>query len=806
MKNCKRLLLLASSLIPITLAHAQSNTPPIAFSQSLTATQGSSLFIVLTASDADGDSLTYRIATPPSLGYLTGAPPNVLYVSTTNFSRVVTDSFTFVARDGQTDSAPATISIALFPQTASSNASPVVSVVATDAQAAEPPPTNNGTFTFFRTGNLQSPLTVLFRISGTATLNTDYQTSPSLATGTNTTIYFRTIPANSNSATLTVIPLADTNVEPTETVVLTLFTNSAYALGYPNGAIVTILNTTNSSPPQSPVLSLVTTDPQAYEVTASGDIDTASFAVMRTGGSNFVRFPITVSGTATYGVDYYTVPGFPLSSNSSTAIFELQTNQNLLAFTLYPIQDHLAEGTETAIFTLGTNASYTLGTSNQSVISISDGPPSSQLAAIIFPPDGSVFASPESIAIKAEGTNALELRIYADDQLLAVSNPPAGPATFMLSAATNFSPGQHTVYAVGTNRIGLVSNTYTSPPVHFQVIAPLARPMAPTIGVAPNSDASYVIDANGALFDWGAEAYGALADGVSFGSFVPLPQQIPLGDRTNRWIKVASGGYHTLALDSSGTLYSAGKGEFGELGRPNALNEGFMPVELPTNLTAWQDIAAGSVHSLVLTPDGRLFAWGFNGSGQLGNGRRTNSVMIPAPVPLPAGVSSWNAIAAGQYFSIALANDGNLYTCGSIDGSSTDGKTNAWIFLPVPLPVNVTNWLKVAAGPKHVLAVAGNGALYAWGVGSSGELGNGDFTNSPTPVPVISRTNVFNWIALGAGFSHSLGLANDGNLYSWGSDNFGELGPDAVARAVPALVPPPPRSSFLDDRQRRIGP
>jgi large repetitive protein len=99
------------------------------------ATQGTSVPITLTASDPDGDPLSYRIVTPPFLGYLTGAPPNVLYVSTTNFSTIVTDSFAFVANDALTDSAPAAVSIALFPQMSNSNTLPVLSLISTDAVA-----------------------------------------------------------------------------------------------------------------------------------------------------------------------------------------------------------------------------------------------------------------------------------------------------------------------------------------------------------------------------------------------------------------------------------------------------------------------------------------------------------------------------------------------------------------------------------------------------------------------------------------------------------------------------------------------
>jgi alpha-tubulin suppressor-like RCC1 family protein len=788
MKNYKCLLWLALFLHSILPTRAQTNTPPTAFAQYLTCTQGFPLAITLTASDPDGDALTFTIVGPPVFGSLTGTPPNVLYFAPTNiFSGVLTDSFVFVANDGQIDSEFAAIQISIFPT------APIVNVLATDPEAVEPPPTNTGTFTFTRTGDLQSSLVVLFRIDGTATLNTDYQTSPPLATGSNSTIYFRTIPAGSNSATLTVFPLADSITEGTETVILTLFTNSAYTIGSSGSAIVNILDNTNPPPPL-PVLNFVTTDSTAYELTASGGIDTASFTVTRTGTANSVRFPIIVSGTATYGVDYYTQPGFLVGTNAT--FFDLGSNQTSVVFTLYPIQDTLVEGTETAIFTLGTNVSYTIGPSNQSLISILDGPAPPQLAGVFFPPDGADFASSEAITIKTGATNALELRVYADNQLIGYTNTASGQVTLLLSISTNFPSGEHTAYAVGTNRVGLISNTYTSPPVHFRVLAPLAHnALSPKFGIAPEANASFVLDSNGALFDFGDGRYGALGDGGltnqqqnAVTNPVTSPIQIPLPGGTNRFVKVSSGSRHTLALTADGSLWSCGDNTFGQTGTGKSTST-FTGIATTPGGPGWKDIAAGNFHSLALDTQGRLYSWGNNGSGQLGLGNFTNS-SVPRLVAFPALVTAWTAIGAGSNYSIALGNNGQLYMCGS--GYTVDSGGPFVLFaLPVPVPRGVTNWLSFAAGPEHVLAVAGNGALYAWGLGDVGQLGFAGIGAVTMPQAVIAPAGVTNWLGLAAGLKHSLGLGGDGNLYSWGGGTSGQLGPGATFSTVPRLVPPP---------------
>jgi alpha-tubulin suppressor-like RCC1 family protein len=664
MKNWKHFLLLAPFVFSLVRSEAQTNTPPIAFPQSLVTTQGSSLFITLTASDVDGDTLTYRIATLPYLGILTGAPPNVLYISTTNFSTTVTDSFTFVANDGLTDSSPATVSITLFPLPASSNTLPILSLVATDAVASE-------------------------------ALN----------------------------------PGATTN--------------------------------------------------------------TAIFSIQRTGNrTNEIPVDLFVHGSATYGSDYYTVPALlGLFSNTVTTVV-LPAGSTSMVFTLYPIPDNLVEGTEFAIFTINSNLNYALGSPSQITVSILDSnPPPVSGTRIIFPPDGANYASTLDIKLRAANTNLGNVKLYSEEQLLAsfTSAPP------ILTFVTNFAVGAHTVYSVKDNFPA--GANVTSAPVHFNVLAPLAHnPLSPQIGIAPEANASFFIDSNGALFDWGDGRFGALADGGFTNqeqNTVTRPIQIPLPAGTNRFAKVSSGSRHTLALTSDGSLYTCGDNSSGQTGTGHNTStfEGFATIP---EFAGWKDIAAGNFHSLALQVDGKLVAWGNNSSGQLGLGNITNSSVF-RQVPFPTGVTAWTAIGAGSNYSIALANNGRLYACGlGFYGTlGTGGTTNSTTFAPVALPIGVTNWLKVFAGAQHVMAIAGNGALYAWGLGTSGQLGNGSFSSSPLPQRVTAPAGVGNWLALAAGFYHSLGLGDDGNVYSWGVNNFGQLGPGPNIRPLPTLIPSP---------------
>src|SRR5205823_4897796 len=91
----------------------RGNAAPVANAQSVTTDEDTALGIILTGSDADGDALTFAIATQPAHGTVTGTSPNFTYTPAADFNG--SDSFTFTASDGAATSSPATISVTVNP-------------------------------------------------------------------------------------------------------------------------------------------------------------------------------------------------------------------------------------------------------------------------------------------------------------------------------------------------------------------------------------------------------------------------------------------------------------------------------------------------------------------------------------------------------------------------------------------------------------------------------------------------------------------------------------------------------------------
>jgi hypothetical protein len=225
---------------------------------------------------------------------------------------------------------------------------PIVTVAATDAAAGEGATPDTGTFTITRGGSTASALTVSFAMSGIAANGTDYATISSP----------RTIPAGSSSATVTVTPINDTVVEPTETVILTLAASTLYDVGSQNSAIVNIADDDSGST-SLPTVTIAATDAAASETGP----DTGTFTITRTGANTApLSVKVIVTGIAGNNVDYTSIVTPQI----------IPAGLNTVTVSVTPIDDTLLEGTEDVILTLDTDAAYTIGNPSSATVLIAD--------------------------------------------------------------------------------------------------------------------------------------------------------------------------------------------------------------------------------------------------------------------------------------------------------------------------------------------------------------------------------------------------------------------------------------------------
>jgi alpha-tubulin suppressor-like RCC1 family protein len=326
-------------------------------------------------------------------------------------------------------------------------------------------------------------------------------------------------------------------------------------------------------------------------------------------------------------------------------------------------------------------------------------------------------------------------------------------------------------------------------------------PLPARLTVSPLAQSSFVLDANGTLYGWEDNQHGKLGLGslsTNLHYFEPSPVRVPLPQGVTRWVQVAGGAWHTLALADDNRIYAAGANNYGQLGTDVQGDRiSFGPVPLPAGAGKWIAVAAGD-HSLALRDDGRMYAWGQNYNGQLGIGNRNNQ-SVPQQVPFPVSVSKWVSLAAGEGHTLAIADNGTLYAWGQgYYGQLGNGSNEMQLSpLAVPFPAGVTLWLSVSASSKSSFALGNNGSIYGWGANSEGELGNGTTQMTNLPVRVATPTGV-SWRKLMAGGNEGFALATDGTLYAWGQNYWGECGLGYRGRqSVPAVVPFPGGASHV---------
>lgn len=206
-------------------------------------------------------------------------------------------------------------------------------------------------------------------------------------------------------------------------------------------------------------------------------------------------------------------------------------------------------------------------------------------------------------------------------------------------------------------------------------------------------------------------------------------------------------------------------------------------------------VSAGFTHATALDCTGTVWTWGDNDEGQLGNGKIRPRSEPPRKVRGPGRIVK---ISVNGLDTFALGEDGMLWTWGRFKGPSPtkveglddvvhiaagyvrvlalkrDGSVWTWPHDNHPAKVaNLSNIKSIGAGSHHFLAVREDGTLWTWGGNRDGQLGTGDSLDSDIPKQVAGLSDV---ISASGGLWHSAAVRNDGTVWIWGANNHGQLG------------------------------
>ena len=302
---------------------------------------------------------------------------------------------------------------------------------------------------------------------------------------------------------------------------------------------------------------------------------------------------------------------------------------------------------------------------------------------------------------------------------------------------------------------------------------------------------SSALTSTGRVFMWGDNQYGYLGDGTSITRNVPTEITSNFSLSTGeKIISLSLGSNHASALTSTGRVFMWGGNGSGQLGDGTTTDKN-VPTEITSNFSLASNdkiiaLSLGVQHSSALSAMGRVFMWGYNVAGQLGDGTSTTR-------SIPTEITTGFSLLAGETIisislsidhSSALTSTGRVFMWGwNRDGQLGDG-TSITRNVPTEITSNFSlpigeKILSLSMGSSHSSAFTSTGRVFMWGYNQFGQLGNGMNVNRNLPTEITSNFSFSEGekiISLSLGSTHSSALTSTGRVFIWGSNEYGKLG------------------------------
>ena len=287
---------------------------------------------------------------------------------------------------------------------------------------------------------------------------------------------------------------------------------------------------------------------------------------------------------------------------------------------------------------------------------------------------------------------------------------------------------------------------------------------------------SIAIDKNSKAWGWGYNHNGQLGDNTIVSKLTPVSI---LG--ANKTFCIISSGYdHSMVIDKNGKIWCWGRNNWGQLG-DYTIGDKYTPVSiLGTNKTFCQ-ISAGHSHSLAIDKNGKLWGWGYNLYGNLGD---NTAVSKCTPVAI-FGNHTFCSISAGWRYSLAIDNNGKAWGFGyNVQGQLGD---NTVVSKRTPVSIYGNKTFCSISCNYHSIGIDKNGKGWGWGYNNSGQLGDNSIVSRRTPVSILGTNKTF--CSISAGYNFSLAIDKNGKEWSWGINNYGQLGDNTiVAKCTPVAI------------------
>ena len=264
--------------------------------------------------------------------------------------------------------------------------------------------------------------------------------------------------------------------------------------------------------------------------------------------------------------------------------------------------------------------------------------------------------------------------------------------------------------------------------------------------------------------------------GINLDSEMIMEEQIV----STKVVEIGCSTYNTMAVTDGGELFVMGAKEFGHTGKPRDTFREFTreePISVPFFSTHSNNrvfmVGVGIGHVLCVTRSRQLYAWGTNKQGQLGLGTISDIVYSPVYVQAMSGVNC-KFCACGNNYSAVLNDFGELWTFGSLSygrlGIGEFFRDDSQV-MPRKVDSDV-HFISLSCGTYHTLGIGNDGVVYSWGSNFHGQLGVGSKENKYVPTIVKDALSTEFITKVCCGLNHSLALNSMGKLFYWGDYKF----------------------------------
>ena len=315
-----------------------------------------------------------------------------------------------------------------------------------------------------------------------------------------------------------------------------------------------------------------------------------------------------------------------------------------------------------------------------------------------------------------------------------------------------------------------------------------AEPAAPALAAASATTAlSFIqvslgfshtcgVTTDNRAYCWGGNNYGQLGNGTTT---YTTSQTTPVAVEGGLRFRHVSAGYdHTCGLTTGDRVYCWGLNMWGQVGDGTKGGDNWRTSPVPVaGDRRFRQVRAGWSHTCAITPTDVAFCWGYNGHGQLGDGTITAAGRA-APVRVLGGLR-WSQLTGGGEHTCGVTTGNRLYCWGlNENGQLGDGSTTERL---APRAVSGGREYRQvdAGGLAHTCATSTADVAYCWGWNGFGQLGDGTTTQRPTPGAVAGLRRFDH---LNAGHYHTCGVTLAGRTFCWGRNDQGQLGDGTTAQ------------------------